>query len=152
VNWAPKGVIIIMKSDFDVLMEHHRATEQSLARLQAAIREHRDARGDDRCWKDDEELYKMLPEGYTPPERDEAVELKNCERFILNRQNPQTIYESPNVRITRQLADFYEKLPSRLERFGLNAIDGMLEHDPKGNWVRLSILMKFLESFMKELK
>lgn len=69
--------------------------------LQAAIRKHRDQHGDDRCWRDDEELYSVLPEGYTPRARDTAVELKNCERFIANRQNPKTEYVSPEREIER---------------------------------------------------
>lgn len=69
--------------------------------LQTAIRKHRDFRGDSRCWMDDEELYAVLPEGYTPPERDSAVELKNCERFIASRQNPKTEYVSPEREIER---------------------------------------------------
>jgi hypothetical protein len=68
-------------------------------RLQDAIRRHRDQRGDDRCWMDDEELYAVLPEGYTPPARDTAVELKNCERFIASRRNPTTEYVSPEREI-----------------------------------------------------
>lgn len=67
--------------------------------FRAAIRKHRDYRGDHRCWMDDEELYKVLPEGYTPPARDSAVEIKNCERFISCRQNPATVYVSPETRI-----------------------------------------------------
>jgi hypothetical protein len=67
--------------------------------LEAAIRKHRDQRGDDRCWLDDEELYKVLPEGYTPPVRDSAVELKMCEKFIACRHNPNTQYVSPQRRI-----------------------------------------------------
>lgn len=63
--------------------------------LEAAIRAHRDVRGDDRCWRDDEALYGVLPEGYTPPERDTAVELENCKRYIATRQHPQTEYVSP---------------------------------------------------------
>lgn len=31
--------------------------------LEAAIRIHRDARGQDRCWENDLELYALLPEG-----------------------------------------------------------------------------------------
>jgi hypothetical protein len=34
-------------------------------RLQAAVRRHRDARGHDRCWENDVELYRALPEA--PP-------------------------------------------------------------------------------------
>jgi hypothetical protein len=82
-----------------------------VAALQAAIRKHRDQRGDDRCWKDDEELYAVLPEGYTPPERDGAVELKNCERFIASRQNPKTEYVSPE----RMAWDEAERILTELE-------------------------------------
>lgn len=69
-------------------------------RLLSAIRNHRDQRGDDRCWMDDEELYKALPEGYAPPARDTAVELENCKRFIACRQNPATEYVSPEKEIS----------------------------------------------------
>lgn len=68
-------------------------------RLEQAIRQHRDARGDDRCWMDDEALYKVLPEGYTPPARDTAVELERCRQFIACRQHPETTYVSPQRRI-----------------------------------------------------
>lgn len=70
-----------------------------VAELAKAIRLHRDQRGDDRCWMDDELLYKSLPEGYTPPARDSSVELKNCERFIACRHNPATVYVSPEREI-----------------------------------------------------
>jgi hypothetical protein len=68
-------------------------------RLQQAIRQHRDEKGDDRCWMDDERLYAVLPEGYTPPARDSSVELENCRRFIACRRNPATEYVSPQRRI-----------------------------------------------------
>lgn len=67
--------------------------------LEGAIRKHRDQHGDDRCWMDDEELYRVLPEGYMPPVRDSSVELKMCERFIACRHNPATKYLSPQRRI-----------------------------------------------------
>lgn len=68
-------------------------------RLQESIRTHRDQRGDDRCWMDDEQLYAVLPEGYTPPERDTAVELERCQQYIACRRNPRTVYVSPQRRI-----------------------------------------------------
>jgi hypothetical protein len=37
-----------------------------LERLRAAVRKHRDARGHDRCWENDLELYAALPEGPPP--------------------------------------------------------------------------------------
>jgi hypothetical protein len=67
--------------------------------LRDVIRSHRDVKGDDRCWMDDADLYAALPEGYTPPARDTSVELANCERYIASRQNPATVYISPERRI-----------------------------------------------------
>jgi cytidyltransferase-like protein len=77
-----------------------------------AIRKHRDFRGDDRCHHDDTELYQILPEGYTPPEMDTAVELENCKKFIECRQNPATQYVSPQRRIEMLecLVKKYEKI------------------------------------------
>lgn len=66
-----------------------------IEKLEAAIRKHRDQKGDDKCWLDDEELYKVLPEGYEPPKRDSQVELENCIRYIQCRHNPNTEYVSP---------------------------------------------------------
>lgn len=67
--------------------------------MEQAVRKHRDQRGDDRCWVDDEELYKALPEGYEAPERDCRVELALCERYIASRHHPGTEYVSPQRRI-----------------------------------------------------
>jgi hypothetical protein len=87
--------------EFDTVCARAEQAESERNALQAAIRKHRDERGDDRCWLDDEELYKVLPEGYTPPPRDTAVELANCERFIACRHNPATEYVSPQREIDR---------------------------------------------------
>ncbi len=58
--------------------------------LRAGIRAHRDARGNDRCWVDDEALYRLLGTEHEAttllPER--AVFLENCARFHANRQHP----------------------------------------------------------------
>lgn len=74
-------------------------------RLQSAIRSHRDQRGDDRCWLDDETLYKVLPEGYAPPARDTAVEIANCQKFIETRRCPAIEYVSPQRRIEELTAE-----------------------------------------------
>lgn len=76
-----------------------RSDRAEVAALRNAIRKHRDQRGDDRCWLDDEDLYKELPEGYEVPARDTAVELENCNKFLCNRRNPSTKYDSPQRRI-----------------------------------------------------
>ena len=75
--------------------------------LRAAIRLHRDQRGDDRCWLDDEALYAILPEGHVPPERDTQVELERCRQYIECRRNPKTQYVSPQRRIEELEEEFF---------------------------------------------
>lgn len=82
---------------------------QEVKRLRRAIRKHRDERGDDRCWLDDETLYGVLPEGFTPPTRDTRVEKSNCDRFISSRHNPRTEYTSPQKRIEELEAELKER-------------------------------------------
>ena len=67
-------------------------------KLQAAIRKHRDTRGDDRCFQDDAELYSVLPEGDTRPASETAVTIENCQRYIECRQQGRE-YVSPQRRI-----------------------------------------------------
>jgi hypothetical protein len=61
--------------------------KQEILKLRNSIREHRDAKGNDRCWLDDVELYQKLPENiqadFTLPEKKEF--LKNCEAYHKNR-------------------------------------------------------------------
>lgn len=94
------------------------AFSAEVARYEAGIRAHRDQRGDDRCWRDDEDLYKLLPEGFAAPERDTAVELDNCRRFIELRQNPATQYVSPQREIERLNADVAHLLAGQPPYFG----------------------------------
>lgn len=89
-------------------------TEQLRAeveRLRAAIRKHRDEKGDNRCWLDDYELYAALGE----PIPDWACKLDepytmmvNCGRFIESRHDPSKPYLSPQKQIdelTRKVAE-----------------------------------------------
>jgi hypothetical protein len=96
-NCDPTGVV----QEVAARRENQACLESEVERLRAAIRKHRDYRGDDRCYLDDEELYRILPEGFTTPLRDTSVELKNCERFIACRHNPGTVYVSPQREIER---------------------------------------------------
>lgn len=62
-----------------------------IAELEAAIRKHRDQRGDDRCWLDDLDLYAVLgdtqkPEFQLPPR---LTFLQNCSRYWECRQRSQ---------------------------------------------------------------
>jgi hypothetical protein len=84
----------------DVLREGKEGREMELAtdcllmrgeiqRLKAAIRKHRDERGNDRCWLDDRELYAVLGEGQPDTTLPPQVEfLNNCLRFHTSRQAP----------------------------------------------------------------
>lgn len=83
------------------ILEQVRELIEKVGLYEAAIRKHRDEKGDNRCWLDDDELYKVLPEGYTPPKRDQAVELDNCKKYIDCRHNPGTEYVSPDKEIER---------------------------------------------------
>ena len=70
------------------LMEIRKQTNK-VQMLLDAIREHRDARGNDRCWIDDEKLYRLIPDHQALtllPEKD--MFLGNCARFHANRQHP----------------------------------------------------------------
>ena len=77
-------------------------------KLEQGVRTHRDQRGDDRCWMDDENLYKLLPEGYTAPKREVAVELELCKKYLQCRRNPATTYVSPQRRIEELSEKLYE--------------------------------------------
>lgn len=91
------------------------------ARLRVAIRNHRDQRGDDRCFLDDEELYRALGESgvvdLSLPSKCEF--LKSCERFWEQRQSPQEKDGSPLSglpRMTiRQLEDTIARLRTLLD-------------------------------------
>ncbi len=70
--------------------------EAEAARLRAGIRQHRDERGDDRCWLDDQRLYSLLPDTKNAitklPPKD--VFLNSCERFWQTRQaKPEKLHE-----------------------------------------------------------
>lgn len=82
------------------------ALQARVAQLEDAIRKHRDQRGDDRCWMDDDELYDVLPPAeYTDPRArrlcEPAVMLENCKRFIASRHNPDMPYVSPQRTVER---------------------------------------------------
>lgn len=66
----------------------HQTKNVELDRALTAIREHRDQKGHDRCWLDDQKLYSVLPEGgeYNSKLPPRLEFLKNCERFYDSRQ------------------------------------------------------------------
>jgi hypothetical protein len=96
--------------------------ENRLSKLEDAIRDHRDARGDDRCWLDDIELYKALGE---PVPEDMELALPNrdafltrCGKYFEHRQAPgckpwKTVEEGAVIigRLAKALEDALEYLP-----------------------------------------
>lgn len=57
-------------------------------KLRTAIRYHRDQKGDERCYLDDDQLYEVLPEVDITVERTLPCNfLENCKSFFENRQN-----------------------------------------------------------------
>jgi hypothetical protein len=80
---------------------------------------------------DDEDLYRVLPEGYAPPARDSAVELTNCERFILNRRNPETVYISPEIAICTLRSNLSSAVGLAIEALNKSCTD-------IGHWIQLA--------------
>lgn len=79
-----------------------RYVERQANDLAAAIRKHRDQRGDNRCWLDDLELYRVLGEPIDEAEfalhcPEEMI--KNCTQYIASRQPDGVPYVSPQRRI-----------------------------------------------------
>lgn len=87
-------------TDHKLWNELHKAKEY-INKLENAIREHRDQKGDDRCWLDDRDLYAVLPEGNKDisslPPAEEF--LGNCKRFHASRQPGGQEYISSQRRI-----------------------------------------------------
>lgn len=88
-----------------------------LALLRAAVREHRDQKGMDRCWIDDCDLYKALGEPFDkerfyPPKE---VWMENCEKFF-NARVSNKDYDSiwPELESLREDARTLEKLRAML--------------------------------------
>jgi hypothetical protein len=75
---------------YDALRVHADELEAEVERLRKAIRQHRDQRGDDRCWLDDLTLYMELGEGQNDemfPLPPKCEFLKSCDRFWEQRQH-----------------------------------------------------------------
>lgn len=92
---------------------------------EAAIRKHRDYQGDDRCYEDDYELYKTLPEGFIPPSRAVGIDLNLCAQYQRCRQDPKVEYVSPQIEIKRLKKKLTEKIQeiSRLKNWMISLED-----------------------------
>lgn len=72
--------------------------ENRVFELEEAIRKHRDQKGDDRCWLDDQELYSVL--GETIPDTagilpSKEVFLGNCEKYFQCRKKSEVPDQNP---------------------------------------------------------
>lgn len=71
-----------------------RAMAFKVQELRNAIRVHRDERGHDRCWLDDQKLYQSLPEAspgdLNLPPKEEFIQ--NCHRYWEHRQDPSVVF------------------------------------------------------------
>lgn len=83
----------LMRRERDDHFHARRDLEAEVERLKAAIREHRDQRGDNRCWLDDLNLYTALGEGTSDPWITELPTcsefLQSCRRYWQQRQAPE---------------------------------------------------------------
>lgn len=75
----------------NILEERELALFKRNSELESSIRKHRDQKLDDRCFLDDQELYKILNEPI--PENYNAIPpinkmLENCKRYLEKRCNP----------------------------------------------------------------
>lgn len=73
-----------MSQDIDLPQMSASQLRTEITRLRHAIRKHRDAQENARCWHNDLRLYGVLPEEVTPGRMlgDEKTLLQNCQRYI----------------------------------------------------------------------
>jgi hypothetical protein len=83
-----------------------------IAELEAAIKQHRDQKLDDRCWLDDQKLYAVLKDGNTGDNSTPPMDamLANCKRFLEKRCSPgdwktYQELETENAKLRKQLED-----------------------------------------------
>lgn len=84
-HWRTVRLKDLVKSYREVYSIYQKRKDE----LEKAIRSHRDAKGDDRCWLDDEALYAVLGEGngsLTLPSKE--IFLANCAKYHECRQPP----------------------------------------------------------------
>lgn len=105
-------------TDDDLLTLSREDLLEEARRLRNGIRDHRDQRGDDRCWLDDDKLYQLLPERLpAPTAMDAELMLPNCKRFLATRVNPRDRFawgDTPGGGMLAILAQAERELPSLL--------------------------------------
>lgn len=77
------------------MIESYRTTLLKVQALRDAIREHKDEKGHDRCWLDDQKLPEASPGDLELPPREEFIQ--NCHRYWEHRQDPSATFIRQNV-------------------------------------------------------
>jgi hypothetical protein len=99
------SINVFIESEFKKLNKQHKLvlseSQIAIQSLRKAIRNHRDEKGHDRCWLDDQTLYNSLPEGLnginqTLPSEKEF--LTNCKKYFEYRKSP----NNPTLTFVRQ--------------------------------------------------
>ena len=103
-----------------------------IARLREAIIKHRDQRGDDRCWLDDQELYAVIDPSVKvdqslPPKCDF---LKSCERFWEQRQRLDEVFALKHPTIGQ-----LEREIARLRALVAVKDEALRQFANKANWI-----------------
>lgn len=136
LDWFHRTVPIGCLEEFECEVDPRERLEEAafmlsgeVSRLRAAVRKHRDYRGDDRCFQDDAELYAVLPEGDTRPAVDTAVTLENCQKYIACRQAGR-VYVSPE-RELEWARGAIERLLMQVEACGQKFFDYAAAHQAK---------------------
>lgn len=130
-----------------------KAVLNRLDEVEAAIRKHRDQRGDDRCWMDDQELYAVVGEPIISPLPPKKEFLNNCERFWECRQHPALKYNADNVSESMRAA-----LAGIAATLGLDTWDDLPHDVPIGNptatveAVEKAMNARELKSFLRGLR
>ncbi len=108
--------VVIQRSD-------GQSPAERVKELEEAIRKHRDTEGEDRCWKTDDELYKVLPEGKNNADtriEEPLVMLNKCIRYIKCHTDPNNNNYRSHVDEIKQLREVIQTLKmenDRLKKF-----------------------------------
>lgn len=114
----------------DVKVMNLEELRDEVIKLRTTIREHRDMRGDDRCWKDDDLLYQTLPEGsfclkeFTPEEKE--ILMARCSRYWDTRRYP------ANLGKVHEWGSVARQGLYRHYKGGLYLVDGVAKHSETG--------------------
>ena len=121
--------------DTDLKQLDQLALRNEIVKMRKALRYHRDQKGDDRCWLDDDLLYELMPE--TPPSTllPSPAFMERCQRFHEARQCPEQVVNNASCTLDTDedlaLMDDRQFLPEALR---LRA--AIREHRDAGEFVR----------------